>query len=279
MSAEEIKDINAFDEYMAELEESIEEAATPRGIAVALAVVEFGYPIFVEGLDAKGRFFKAPPGKKNKPKQAAAKELALETIKNMEGKGEIEVKDRRAPRFTLRIRFQAEGAKKLQEGEVVDAGWKDDLTENSALWTMGATNRVTEEAQPSALSEYHIPAIKNFGLMHEDEVWCAIGIAPDPYKLSLGEEGKTDEYEGESRYPMIRYISCVFESKEKAYADLLGSATAAAGDYPAVYGSQAAWNKVAKMISKELDDGLTVEEAAEKYEVDVAYVEPLHVPL
>jgi len=280
MSDNKPMDINEFDEFLDELEESLEEASTPRGVAVAKAVVEFGFPIFVEGLSATERFFKAAPGKKNKDAQTTACDLAMKKIKNMEEKGLIEAKDRRKPRFSLRIRFVAEGAKKIQDGDLVEAGWKDDLAETSALWTRGSTDRTTGEVQPSALGEFHIPSLKNFGLMHESEIWCLIGITPDPYKLSLGEEGKTDEYEGEARYPMIRYISQVFGTADEAYASLAGAAEGGAtGEFPPEYGNKAAWNKVAKMISKELDDGLTVEEAAEKYEVDVAYVEPLHVPL
>jgi len=271
MSAEEIKNINEFDDFMNDLEESIEEASTPRGVAVAKVVVEFGYPIFVSGLTAKERIFKAPPGKKNKEAQAAAKELALAKAK------ELAPDQKNNPRFSLSVRFLTEGAKKILDGEMVEAGWKDDLVESAALWTMGGTDRITGEPVPGALQDYHIPALKNFGLMHEDEVWCLIGITPDPYKMSLGEEGKTDEYEGEARYPMIRYISKVFGSQEEAYADLVGNTTSA-GDFPAEYGTKQAWLKVAAMITKELDGGATVEETAVKYEVDVKFVQPLFVP-
>jgi len=251
-----------WEEFEKQLEEQAEMESSGGGASVCFAEVEFGYPVFVSGLDEDERWFPAPVGKKNKDAQREAEAQAKAKASEYEA-------DPNSVRFSLRILFHANGALKIQNGQAQPAGWAGNMSEIVPYWTMKTDT-------PSAFKELHFPAMKENELYHGWKGWVKVGYARNPYHVSLGEEGMVDEDQnGEPRYPIVRYITKVYNSKEEAYADVefsddvpFSNQSGGGGTVPDGY-SPEGWDNVKPAIKKQLADGDPPAKVAGDYGVSV----------
>lgn len=255
---------NNYQEFMNALNEQKELEGGSGSSAVAFCHLNFGYPVYAGGLEESERFHVAPPGKAGTAEREVAKAKAQE-IAEQYGL------DPNRVQFSLQLLIEAQGAVKMQEGEAVLAGWNGNISETAPFWTMNSD-------APSALKDLHLEAMQKFNLMHGWSGWAKIGYARDPYKVSLGEAGKTDEgLDGEERFPIVRYITKVYSSKEEAYADIgfgAGSVPGFGGaGVPAGY-SPEAWDNVKPQIIQALKTQSPAE-VAKTYGVQVGDVTPL----
>lgn len=170
------------DSFWDKYDEAVSEESTGGGI-VAQVLIETGYKAYVGGLDQADTFFPAPTDNKKKRDAAKAKCNALGSKAN----------------WGIQIRIYLEGA--VTQGK--PATWQDDRFRNTDGWT-------------SACQEVVVPSLKAAGISKLPfKGYARIGFKPDPFKVALGEEGKTQtDLAGNPRFPRVAYVVETLTKKE-----------------------------------------------------------------
>lgn len=170
-------------------EKAAQEESGGGGI-VAVIRVDIGYKVYVAGVNQADAFFGvSSPDERNDAKAEAG------TFAQENG----------APRGAQwGIQLIARADEALSQGR--PASWpKGDRFWNTDSWT-------------SACKEVVVPSLRDNEIAPPWEGWARIGFKPDPYKVAMGEGGKTDtDQEGNPRYPQVAYIIETFANQEAAY--------------------------------------------------------------
>jgi len=117
------------------------------------------------------------------------------------------------------------------------SGWKGDLSGFTSDWT-------------SASKEIVVPSLKEMNEKPGVRFYARIGRNDDPYKVGLGDAGKTDtDNNGNARFPTVLYFAEKFDSKEAALA--------ACGDNGKV--PQASAPKASPLSDKAKENGWTMD--------------------
>jgi len=166
------------------------------GGIVGLVNVRTGYKVYATGTEQEASFFDAPAG--DKAARSKAKALA-QKFATAQGANQA--------RWSILLHMPADSAIRVQDGE-----WKG-VTWQAARYFV--TNTWTE-----ACKQVVVPSLKAAGVTDIPcTIWCRVGFQPDPYKVGLGEVGKTDtDQNGNARFPQVAYITERFESFEAAKA-------------------------------------------------------------
>ena len=182
-------------DFWSEFEQVDREESGGGGI-VGLVNVRTGYKVYASGADQEESFFDAPAG----DKAARAKAKAAATLyANEHGANQA--------RWSILLHMPADSAIRMIDGEWQGVTWEKDRYFVTNTWT-------------DACKQVVVPSLKTAGVTEIPcSIWCRVGFQPDPYKLSLGEAGKTDtDQDGNARYPQVAYITERFDSFEAAKA-------------------------------------------------------------
>jgi len=95
--------------------------------------------------------------------------------------------------------------------------YKDEVLSKDASGWKGNLSKFYPEWQSSA-KEVVVPALKKINMPPNKMFYASVKWKDDPYKVSLGEAGKTDIKDGERAYPTVMYFDTVFNSKDEALA-------------------------------------------------------------
>ena len=169
--------------------EKVTQEESGGGGIVALTRVDIGYKVYVGGVDQADTFFAV-----GSPEDRNAAKADAQTFGRGNGAP-------RGPQWGIQICARREDA--LSRGK--PATWQADRHFNTDAWT-------------SACKEVVIPSLKDNEIAPPWEGWARIGFKPDPYKVAMGEAGKTDnDQEGNPRYPQVAYVIETFPNQEAAY--------------------------------------------------------------
>jgi hypothetical protein len=161
-----------------------------------LVNVRSGYKVYASGADQEESFFDAPAGDKaaRKVAKAAATKYANEHDANQ-------------ARWSILLHVPVDSAIRVIDGEWKPVTWQADRYFVTNTWT-------------SACKEVVVPSLKNAGVTDIPcSIWCRVGFQPDPYKVELGDAGKTDaDQDGNPRFPQVAYIVEQFSDLDAARA-------------------------------------------------------------
>lgn len=164
------------------------------GGIVGLVHVRTGYKVYASGADQEESFFDAPAS--NKKARAEAKAKAT-LYANEHGANQA--------RWSVLLHVPADSAIRVIDGEWQGVTWQADRYFVTNTWT-------------SACKEVVVPSLKNAGVTDIPcSIWARIGFQPDPYKVELGDAGKTDaDQDGNPRFPQVAYIVEQFSDLDAA---------------------------------------------------------------
>jgi len=206
--------------YWDEVYEAAEESGGAGGV-IAKGWVDFGFFIYAAGFkgdDNIKKFFSS-----RKLGKAQAREAAVKFARE---NGE----DPR-PQDVIQVCAYLDGAMKADGSPV---GWNCNQYQTIPTWTLKKS--LQSAGKPSA-ARTMMDILETLGIEPNKEGWFQFSWQPDPYKASLGDEGKTESYiyQDENgndvkgyRVPSFMYPVAVFESKEAAMASVGSGRSASA---------------------------------------------------
>ena len=207
--------------YWDEVYEAAEESGGAGGV-IAKGWVDFGFFVYAKGFtgdDNIKKFFSSRKLGKAKAREAAVK-FAKEN-------GE----DPR-PQDVIQVCAYLDGAVKADGSPV---GWNCNQYQTIPTWTLKKS--LASAGKPSA-ARTMMDILETLGVEPNKEGWFQFSWQSDPYKASLGDEGKTESYiyQDESgsdvrgyRVPSFMYPVAVFESKEAAMATVSSGGSSGGG--------------------------------------------------
>jgi len=254
------------------------------GNTFAKTTHQFGFRVYASGVDGTTAFFAAPIGKQFEKEQDAAYRDAVKFAAdhgyeefNADGQPNLRIGYQMSIHRDDAVVIRKEGDAFVAQG----ATWASNLYETIPYWPYTQKDKDTDEYKPSAFRHLLMPFLTKHGLKHGSVVWARLGKRADPYKLSLGEAGKTETFNNEPSYPTVWVVTETYASKDemqKAAKDAAGSAIVGGSNssVPPDY-TPKMWENVSKGIKADLMSGMSVDDAATEYEIDVKYIESLAV--
>ena len=209
--------------YWDEVYEAAEESGGAGGV-IAKGWVDFGFFIYAKGFtgnDNAKKFFSSRKLGKEKAREAAMK-FAKEN-------GE----DPR-PQGVIQECAYLDGAVKADGNPV---GWNCNQFQTIPTWTL---KKSMEAAGKPSAAKTMMDILEMLEIEPNKEYWFQFSWQPDPYKASLGDEGKTESYiyQDENgndvkgyRVPSFMYPVAVFDSEEAAKATISGGTPAVALEF------------------------------------------------
>jgi len=202
--------------YWDDAYEAAEESSGSGGV-IARGWVDTGAFVYASGFtgnDNEKKFFSFKKYGGRKQANAAAQELAVETGADR-------------PQNVIQVCALLDGAVKVNGDPV---GWNCNQFETIPLWP--ATKARVAKGEVSA-ARTMLEILEELEIVPGEEHWFQFSWRPDPYKASLGDEGKTEQYTYQDeagndvtglRVPSFMYPVAVFDSKAEALASLGGEA-------------------------------------------------------
>ena len=198
--------------YWDDAYEAAEESSGSGGV-IARGWVDTGSFVYATGFtgnDNEKKFFSFKKSGSRKAAVAAAQKMAKETGADR-------------PQNVIEVCAYLDGAMKVDGNPV---GWNCNQFETISLWP--ATKARIAKGEVSAARTL-LEILETLEIEPGKEYWFQFSWRPDPYKASLGDEGKTESYtyQDESgndvkgyRIPSFMYPVAVFNSKEAAMATI-----------------------------------------------------------
>lgn len=150
------------------------------------------------------------------------------------------------------------------------ATWDYDRLETVPLWTL-------HQDGPSA-GKLVMDTVKGLGVPANETFYARFGWKNDPYKASLGEDGKTDtDKDGNARFPQVCVVTELFESKAAALEAIQAGAQSAAvespwADWPGSDWDNTDWDTIAEDIKMALAEDDLAKVAQDEFGVDETWI-------
>lgn len=209
--------------YWDDAYEAAEESSGSGGV-IAKGWVDTGAFVYATGFtgdDNEKKFFSARKLGSRKAAMAAAQKMAQDTGADR-------------PQNVIEVCAYLDGAVKVSGDPV---GWHCNQFETIPLWPATKTRIANGEVSAARTT---LEILETLGIEPSKEYWFQFSWQPDPYKASLGDEGKTEHYTFQDetgndveglRVPSFMYPVAIFDSKEAAIAAVGGNAEASVPEF------------------------------------------------